>query len=151
MAIGCPRAPVKKKPDLPPIDEVGITRALSFPIHPEMIWEIDSFYMRQRVFEKRPETECPYHPRMLLVALHGQGIILDAEISMPWNYLEQTGFDFLKIINKLKFRPYLVLVKREELSHLLQPIAFELDINLKKVNRIPLIEAAQAGMTDIMP
>jgi len=146
-----PQAPIKEKPELPPIDEVGIARALQFPIHPEMIWEIDSFYTPQRVFEKRPKTDRPYHPRMLLVALHGQGIIMGAEISMPWNYRKQTGFDFLKLITKLKFRPHLVLVKREELFHILQHLASALEINLNKVKRIPAVEAARTEMANIIP
>ena len=146
-----PQAPVKKKPGLPTMDEVGIARALKFPIHPEMVWEIDSFFMMQRVFEERLETDRPYHPRILLAVSRDEGIIVGAEISMPWNYREQTGFDFLKLITNLKFRPHLVLVKREELFHILQHLASALEINLNKVKRIPAVEAARTGMANIMP
>lgn len=146
-----PQAPVKRKPDLPPMDEVGIARALQFPIHPEMVWEVDSFFMMQRVSEERLETDRPYHPRILLAVSHDEGIIVGAEVSMPWNYREQTGFDFLKLITKLEFRPHLVLVKREGLLHVLQYLASELEINLDRVGAIPAVEAVRSHMASITP
>ena len=88
---------------------------------------------------------------MLLAALHGQGIIMGGELSMPWNYREQTVFDLLRLITKLKFRPHIVLVKREELFHILQNIASALEINLNKVKRIPAVEAARTEMANFMP
>ena len=146
-----PQAPAKKKPDLPAMDEVGIARALQLPIHPEMVWEIDSFFMTPRVFEERLETDRPYHPRILIAVSHGEGIIVGAEISMPWNYREQTGFDFLKLITKTGFRPHLVLVRREELFYVLQHLASELEINLDRVRAIPAVEAVRAHMAGITP
>jgi len=146
-----PQAPVKKEPDLPTMDEVGIARALQLPIHPEMIWEVDSFFMTQRVSEERPETDRPYHPRILLVVSHDEGTIVGAEISVPWNYREQAGFDFLRLIAKLEFRPHLVLVRREELFHILQHLASELEINLDRVRAIPAVEAVRSHMASIMP
>ena len=133
------------------MDEIGIARALQFPIHPEMIWEVDSFFMMQRVSEEGPETDRPYHPRILLAVSHDEGIIVGAEISMPWNYQEQTGFDFLKLITKLEFRPSVVLVKREELFHILQHLASELEINLDGVRAIPAVEAVRSHMANITP
>ena len=133
------------------MDEVGIARALQFPIHPEMIWEVDSFFMTQRVFEEGLETDRPYHPRILLAVLHGEGIIVGAEISMPWNYREQTGFDFLKLITKIGFRPHLVLVRREGLFHILQHLASELEITLDRVRAIPAVEAVRSHMVSITP
>jgi len=54
--------------------------------------------------------------------------------------------NFFKLAENRKILPREILVKKEETLKLLEPIASELGINLRRVKKLRMLEDAQASM-----
>lgn len=106
-------------------------------------WETDVFYSREGVREK---DERPYYPYIMLWIDHHSGFILNIHLAGPAEYAPEFMEQFLGILEKIKFAPKEILVKKEELLTLLEPITSQLGINVKKVRELPVLEEAQEDM-----
>lgn len=92
----------------------------------------------------KEKGERPYFPYIILWVDHYSGLIVKVHLTKPEEYASEFVDQFLNLLEKGTFAPEEILVKREELFTLLEPITSYLGIDVKKVNRLPALEEAQA-------
>jgi hypothetical protein len=107
------------------------------------VWEIDFFYCPQGIKEK---GERPYYPYVILWVEHNSGLILHHHLAKPTEWSSEFPEQFLELVENIKSLPQEILVKREEISKLLEPITYGLGIKLRNVKRLRALEEAQAGV-----
>lgn len=109
-------------------------------------WEMDFFFTLQGVQENKDER--PYYPRILLLVDHHSGTMLNYRIPEPSEYRSEIQEHILDTAYRMKSLPKEIMVRREEVFELLEPIAAGLGIELIMVRELPAIEAAEDFMTE---
>ena len=128
-----------------PIDEVRLERIKKIASRQQGVWEIDFFYSPAPVREKE---ERPYYPYVFLWADHHSYFILSTHLARPSKYRSEFPEQFLNLMENIEFLPKEILITKEEMSKLLEPITSRLGINLKLVKRLTAIEEAKHSMFD---
>ena len=75
---------------------------------------------------------------------NGQGVW---ELAKPAECISEFPGQFLKLAENYKTLPQEILVKKEETFNLLEPITSELGIKLRRVEKLKILEDAQASMS----
>ncbi len=126
-----------------PLDEIRLMKIKkTYPKKPG-IWEIDLFYAYMPVKEGE---ERPYYPTMFLYVDHNTGLIINADVSSPKDYQLNFQNSFLNLIEEIKLLPQELMVKREEVYLLLEPIASYLGIPLVMVKSLLALEEVKKAM-----
>jgi hypothetical protein len=124
------------------------------------LFRIGKNYMRQQWNSKRLKVgigcgihvrereERPYYPYVFLWADHHSYFILNSHVAMPSKYRSEFPEQFLNLMEDLKFLPKEILITKEEMTKLLEPITSRLGINLKLVKKLVAIEKAKHSMFD---
>lgn len=133
----------RSEPVVIPLDEPRLKKIKEIITKRQMIWEIGLFFSPAGVREK---GERPYFPHIILWVDHYSGLIVKVHLTEPEEYASEFVDQFLNLLEKGTFAPEEILVKREELFTLLEPITSYLGINMKKVNHLPALEKAQTDM-----
>ena len=126
-----------------PVDESRLDRIKGASSGQKIVWEMDFFYLPRPV---REGEERPYFPYVSLCVDHYSGLILDADVAQPSKHASQFLAQFLDNIAGVKSLPKEILVRREEVFQLFEPVSSRLGINLRLVKRLAAVEKAQAGM-----
>ncbi|MFQ6083905.1 MAG: hypothetical protein ACE5WD_11205 [Candidatus Aminicenantia bacterium] len=106
-------------------------------------WEIDFFYFPQAVKEKE---ERPYYPYVILWVDRYSGRILNFHLAESTEGVSELPEQFMKLVENIKSLPQEILVKKEEIFKLLEPITRRLGIKLRNVERLIALEEAQTTM-----
>jgi len=133
------------EPVVVPVDETRLVKIKGMVTQRQKTWEIDFFHSPEGVREK---DERPYFPYIILWIDHDSGFVLNIHLAEQTEYASDSVEQFLNLLEKTKFVPERILVKKEELFNLLDPVTSHLGINLKKVTELPALEGAQVGMIE---
>ena len=106
-------------------------------------WEADFFYYPRAVQDK---GERPFYPYVLFWVDHHSGFILDHHLTKPDQCILEFQERFYNTIMNMKILPQEILVKKEETFRLIEPIALELQINLRRVKNLEMLDSAKASM-----
>jgi hypothetical protein len=128
-----------------PVDENRLERIKGRARRQQRILEIDFFYSSQGV---REEKERPYYPYVLLLADHYSGLILCAHIAKPLKSEYQREFveKILNFFEENEVIPEKILVEKEGLYKLFEPVTSRLGIKLKETRRLRAIEDAKDSL-----
>lgn len=113
--------------------------------------EIDLHMMDEPLQEKPKER--PYFPFMLMLADHDSGMILGFDLLTPLPSLEDMWSEVpALVVEKLAegFPPKEIQVKDDMLYLLLQPVAGELGIRIRKQSRLKMIDHARQELQNFM-
>jgi len=136
--------PLEKKEIIAePIDEVRLEKIKRGIPHRKGTWEVDYFYYPSPI---RDKDERPYYPYITLWVDQHSGFILRHDLARPAECMSEFQVNFFKLAENRKILPREILVKKEETLKLLEPIASELGINLRRVKKLRMLEDAQASM-----
>lgn len=139
--------PFKKPEIVVEVDESRLKTIEKTLVTRKRIWEIDFFYSPEGVREK---DERPYYPYIMLIADHHTELILDIHLAGPIGYASEFSEHVLTFLEKIKWVPKEIWVKREESFILLNPITSYLGITLKKMRELPALDDAQASMAEFL-
>ena len=126
-----------------PIDAIRLEKIKRRIPDRQGVWEVDYFYYPSPI---RDNKERPYYPYITLWVDQHSGFILSQNLDKPVECMSGFQTNFFKLAEKRKILPQEILVKKEETLKLLEPIASELGINLRKVRKLKMLEEAQASM-----
>jgi hypothetical protein len=137
-------APVEEsKIMVPPINEVRLQRIKKTIKRRGGTWEADFFFSPTPVREGK---ERPYYPYAAIYVDSYSGLILHADMVKPTEHTTEFPNSVMGLIENVGMRPNEILVRKEEAFELLKLIASRLDINLKLVKRLKMLEHVQASM-----
>ncbi|MCL4385260.1 MAG: hypothetical protein M1326_02965 [Cyanobacteria bacterium] len=125
------------------VDDMRIRKILKKKINKSGIWEIDYFYSPHPVREK---DERPLYPYIFLWIDKDSFFILHHYMTQNYNYYSEFLDQFYDVIEEYKLIPQKILVKREELYKIINPIAELLGIEVKLVKKLPAIKNAQTSL-----
>jgi len=126
-----------------PIDEVRLEKIKRRIPNRQGVWEVDYFYYPSPI---RDKEERPYYPYITLWVDQHSGFILSHHLDKPTECMSEFQRNFFKLAEKKKILPREILVKKEEILKLFEPIASELGINIRRVKKLEMLEEAQASM-----
>ena len=110
-------------------------------------WEIGTFFSLKSVREGHGR---PYYPKMFVYADNGTGLILSFLPTEPTYYQAIFLHHFLSYLAKADELPGKIFTSDEEIISLLLPLAKELDIDLIKSDRLPVVEEFRNEMAEYM-
>jgi len=128
---------------VPPVNEVRLQKIRKTIKRRGGTWEADFFFSPTPVKEG---NEKPYYPYAALYVDSRSGFILNADMLKHEEYMTGFSSGLMTLIENVKFKPNEILVRKEEAFELLKLIASRLDIKLKLVKRLEMLEHAQASM-----
>ncbi len=126
-----------------PLDEIRLMKIKKTYPKKTGIWEVDFFYTYTPVKEGE---ERPYYPIIFLYVDNKSGLIIKGDLSSHSDYQSNFQKSFLNLIEDIKLLPKELMVKREEVYRLLEPIASYLGIRLVKVRSLLALEEVQMAM-----
>lgn len=106
-------------------------------------WEVDAFYSREPVREKK---ERPYYPLVIVWADHETGFIFAVELERQEEYESALVRKTLSLMERFKTLPAKILVRKDGVFPLLEPVTSVLGIELKEVRRLREIESFMGTM-----
>ncbi len=110
-------------------------------------WEIGTFFSPKGVKEG---SERPYYPKMFVYADNGMGLMLSFLLAEPTHYQAIFLHHFLSYLAEADELPGKIITSNEEIISLLLPFAEELDIDLIKADRLPVVEEFRNEMAEYM-
>lgn len=130
-----------------PVDEVRLDRLKRIARHEQGTWEIDYFYIARGARDGKGR---PYYPYAFIWVDHHSGFIYHSLIVKPSKpeYRSEFMEEFLSFIENTEVVPDRIMVSKEELFQLLEPVTSVLDIELKRSRELKEIEQVKAGMLE---
>ncbi len=125
-----------------PSDEVLLKRINKKTAGQAGAWEIDVFFVPMPVKEEGR----PFFPCAVMIADHRTGMILYSDISKAFEYRANLREQFLNVVERLGSLPTEILVAREDVFELLDPLASRLKMKVRLVNKLKAIEEARSSM-----
>lgn len=138
-----PLPPEKEAPPVMRVDETILSRLKKAKSQRKGTWEIDFFYMPAIISEK---GERPCYPFMSLVVDHDSAFIFNFQLERRAVSMSNFPAKFIGFLEKTKLMPERILVKRDEVRRILEPLAAKLGIELRSVESLPALEYAQRSM-----
>jgi hypothetical protein len=128
---------------VPPINEVLLQKIKKTVKRIGGTWEVDFFISPTPIREGKAR---PYYPYAALYVDSQSGFVMNADIMKPEDYM--TGFpnSLMALIENSGTKPKEIMVRKEEAFELLKLIASRLDIKLRLVKRLKMLEYAQMSM-----
>ena len=143
-----PKTPAEDQPVLFTIDEVGLERIRKKATRNDEIWEIGCEYAPMPAQDKRDER--PYFPKMLLVLDQASGLVLTSDLKNPDGYEQNFQNHLIKMMAEIAVIPRGFLVAQRKAFEIVEPIAKALEINLERIDRLPLFTDAYQHMLRTM-
>lgn len=137
--------PESKKTEMPkPTNASSIVEEIKRHPSKQEAWEIDFFYSFEAVREGK---ERPYYPATILFADHASGRVLHFQLLKQSENLSQiVPKEFRNACKLLKFFPKKMLVCKEEMLHIMEPITASLGTTLVLADELQKIERARRAM-----
>jgi hypothetical protein len=120
----------------PPPDPALLQRVKNTASKRRDIWEVDWFYFPKSV--QGPDR--PYFPLILMVVHQATGIIIAEHVADPAAFHREFQEKLLQAMENLRLLPGTLLVKKDDLAHLLQPLAAPLRLKVKKVKKLKVLQ-----------
>jgi hypothetical protein len=140
-----PAPPVEEALLVNPIDEIRLRQIKqSGRAHPGA-WEVDFFFAPMPVAEQGR----PFFPRMLVCVDHKSNFILNFHLGSPSQYISEFQDKILETFEMTKALPRRILVRKEVLLDLLEPIAGVLGIELVLVESLDAVENVRETLFQI--
>jgi hypothetical protein len=133
----------KSEVAVPPINEVRLQRIKKTVKRRGGTLEADFFYSPAPVKEGK---ERPYYPYTILYVDSHSGLIRNADVAKPLEHMVEFPNGLMDLIENAGIRPNEILVRREEAFELLKLIASRLDIRLRLVERLEMLEQVESAM-----
>ncbi len=135
------------EPAIPPINEIRLQRIKKTVKRKGGSWQIDFFFTPAPV---KDGDEKPYYPYAVLYVDSHQGIVLNVNMMNPADYMIEIPNSLMGVIENAQVIPNEILVKKEKTLELLNLIASRLGIRLRLVDRLEMLEQAQASMLQFL-
>ena len=131
----------------PTVDEKRLAALRKLPRQPYIL-EVDLFAMPGYIQERTDAR--PYLAYNLLVVEARSGFILGTEVLAPKPTLDimwkETPAKFLNLLARLKTVPHQIMVRRERIRGLLEPIATGLGIEMGVSLQLPALDEAKSAL-----
>ncbi len=128
---------------VPPINEVRLQRIKKTVKRRGGTWECDFFFSPTPIKEGRGK---PYYPYAVLYVDRQSGLILNADMMKPAEYMTEFPNVLMTLIENAEAKPMEIRVRKEEAFELLKLVAFRLNIKLKLARKLEMLEQAQMSM-----
>jgi hypothetical protein len=138
-----PLPPEKEAPLVMHVDETILSRLKKAKSQRKGTWEIDFFYVPVIISEK---GERPCYPFMSMVIDHDSAFIFNFQLEKRDVVLTNFPAKFIEFLEKTKFMPKRILVKRDEAHRILEPLAAKIGIEISSVESLPALEYAEKSM-----
>jgi hypothetical protein len=125
-----------------PVDELRLRKITKGVKTKRGTWEVDSFYFPGAV----EEGERPFFPCIGVIMEHGTGIALHFWLEPPWQFVSLFTENLLTFVEEADMLPEGVLVTKEELFDVLEPMTSRLGIDLDFVGILENVEEFKASM-----
>jgi uncharacterized protein DUF6930 len=125
-----------------PLDEIRLQRIKKTNQARQGAWEIDGIYIPTPVEGK----DRPFFPYSLLCADHESGFILGTVVAEPATWESEFPSSILDCVENHKLMPSVLWVRKEELRHLLEPLASCLGIKVQMAKRLPTVDRARKAL-----
>jgi hypothetical protein len=135
-------APITTKVPSYRLDEVRLQRLKNTAKGRHGNWELDSFHLPTPV----KGEERPYFPYSVLCADHESGLILGTAMAEPCNWQTEFPPCVLDCMESHNFLPSVLLVRKEELHELFDPLASRLGIEVQLTKKLPAADRARKAM-----
>jgi hypothetical protein len=125
-----------------PIDEVRLRQIKKAGRADPGTWQVDFFYAPMPVAEQGR----PFFPRMLICVDRNSNFILNFHLATPADYLSEFQDKVLETLEKTKALPQRLMVQKEVLFDLLQPITDVLGIKLILAESLDAVENVRESL-----
>jgi hypothetical protein len=129
-----------------PVDEQRLIKVKRAARKSGDVWEIDMFHAPSAMQDDADER--PYCPHIIVVTNHRSGEILHHHVAEPPEYRPELQEQVLDVIERMKSRPKEIMVRREEVFKLLEPITTGMEIDLELVEDLMVIDMIQQSMLE---
>jgi hypothetical protein len=133
--------PAREEQPAPP-DELRLRRLSVIASHRPVVLELDFFAFEEPVQDEAGSR--PYIPRLILGAEQGTGHLFVFGLVKPSEGTEGLHDVFLAALEKNRFLPDEILVRRAEVLDSFECVGQRLDIALTLVKNLPAVDAAHA-------
>jgi hypothetical protein len=142
-------APVRREEIVPPpLDGARLHAIRSTAKRVRAVWEVDYFWMPGRI---RGEDGGPdWYPQACLYVDQQMGLPLGVELFPAGALVPEFAHRFLNLLDRHQVIPSEVQVRREEAQALLEPVAEQLGFRLKRVDRLPNLEAMRTNLSEYL-
>ena len=113
-------------------------------------WEIDLFLAPMIIGEKTEPEERPSYGRVFLCVDHDSFSILDSLVTSPADGLAGLRIRFIQLLETHLVVPENILVRKNEVFDLLQPIAEHLGIELSITESLPALDQARDALMEFL-
>lgn len=139
-------APLKKEKEiLPPVDEIRLRKIKKETKQGKNVWELDYSYSPMVI----NEGERPYYPFLYLCIDRNSQLVIGNDIAEKKDRVRFRE-TFLSMIEKIRFIPGTIIVKRKEVAELFEPVTKPLGIKIKLADSLNVLEQVQDMMTGFM-
>ena len=129
-----------------PVDEKRLIQVKRSARMSGDVWEVDMFHTPSAMQETVGER--PYCPHIVVVTNHRSGEILHHYVAEPPEYMPELQEQVLGVIERMKSRPKEIMVRREEVFRLLEPITTGMGIDLEMTGDLLVIDMIQQSMLE---
>ena len=126
------------------VDELRLRRIKKAPFLRGLILEIDFFYAPYPVQEQKGQR--PYFPYLCLLVDQKSGVVLKHSLAKHEELTEVFCENFLSMLEDSNMIPSSILVKRELAWEMLAPLTNLLDIEIKMVERLKMMDEVRGNM-----
>lgn len=131
----------------PPLNELQLYRAKNKALHSDTIWIADVFFSPSAVLEEKGDR--PYYPPVFLLIDGGSGIIMNCQLFQHDTYISKARDSFLSTIESTRIIPHLLLLEREEVVTIFEPLAQKLGISIHVERDLEILEEVKEGLFDM--
>lgn len=135
----------KKQPVTPKalVDEIRIQRIKKKAAPSTAVWEVDFFYAPTPI----SGTDRPYFPYAIMIMDRDSGFIHDTQLADSSDCSKIFLDRFLSCLERTSVLPSEILVRKKEVFQFFEPYAAELDIRLKIVKNLSMLDQTRREMT----
>lgn len=135
--------------DDPPLDEILLYRVKGKVRPSDSFWVADVFYSPSPVQEKKEER--PYYPLVFLLIDGDSGIIMNCQLFQNTCSIEEIRTSFLNTLESTGLTPDLLLLEREEVRSIFQPLAEKLGITIQVEEELAILEEVKENLFELFP
>lgn len=139
-----PRVDLEIETEDPPLNELKLHRIKNRVKRSDTFWVADVFYSPSPVQEE--EGDRPYYPPVFLLIDGSSGFILNCELFPNNVYIEGARESLLSSIEKTEVIPHLLLLGREEITSIFDPIAKKLGIAVQVEEDLDILDEVKQSL-----
>ena len=126
------------------VDEIRIRRIMSKSLKQQGTLEIDCFLTPEPIQERKGER--PFYPDAVVVIEHTSGMVADLQLANHSERRKTLQETFLHQIETSKLIPKKVLVRKEEVLKVLEPLASGLNVSITVTDKLKHMDNFKDGL-----